>query len=309
LLTAFSILVASMPLIMFEGVKATAMQFAKLPGMAMKAAKGLAKFTFSVGGVQQSAMKALLDSTKGIGAGLNKWDPAEAMKAGWEAGGGVELATEYANKMTDALVKPFQQLDLPSLFQPSQQTLSAWEDVKSVLAELRDKLPAGVMGVPEEAQGTVKKIGELWARGVAMGMAQVRSAVKNLPLSKDPWKQQKEWTEEQAKYIESLYTPIENATKEYEKIMALNLGPKWTGRALEKLQEKIQGKEEKRQFAMTGQVGFVDYAKQIQNALLRKDDPAEKTAKNTEESKKLLALINTGISNLNAKPNVGVFAP
>jgi len=112
---------------------------------------------------------------------------------------------------------------------------------------------------------------------------------------------------ERAKVLtEGLMTPVERARKEFEKIQQLMpyMKPEMSKRALNKLADELRPK-----LVMTGQVGFVDYAKQIQNALLRKDDPAEKTAKNTEESKKLLALINTGISNLNAKPNVGVFAP
>ena len=52
----------------------------------------------------------------------------------------------------------------------------------------------------------------------------------------------------------------------------------------------------------TGRFSAVEYGKALQDAFLKSDDPAKKTAMNTKEANITLKLINIGIGILAGKP-------
>ena len=87
----------------------------------------------------------------------------------------------------------------------------------------------------------------------------------------------------------SLMTPLENAREELRNIRSLWAGftitPETAQRALDQLKDKLTPKIE---FAVTGRVGFAEFGRSIQDALLKPDDPQKKTAKNTADMKVLL---------------------
>ena len=99
--------------------------------------------------------------------------------------------------------------------------------------------------------------------------------------------------------VESLKTPLERAGDELSKIMSLQLDPEWAFRALEGLSEKVKGMTATpMEFVMTGQVGFAEFGRQIQSALLKPEDPQKKVAANTKKSAELLENIETKMDNL-----------
>ena len=106
-------------------------------------------------------------------------------------------------------------------------------------------------------------------------------------------------------FIQGLMTPIELAREKFENIMNLGLGDMWKGRALDKLVGDLQPQVE---FAVTGQIGFAEFGKRIQDVLLKPDDPQKKTARETERSRILLGEIKEEIAKGNTG-EVALFAP
>ena len=99
-------------------------------------------------------------------------------------------------------------------------------------------------------------------------------------MDEDFGRQQQKQQEAEA-MIKSLMTPLEKAREEYDQIMRMNMDNKWKERALDRLKK---GLETKTEFVMTGRVGFAEFGQRIQDALLKPDDPAKKTAAETKRT-------------------------
>ena len=124
---------------------------------------------------------------------------------------------------------------------------------------------------------------DAWRKGTAM-------LVKTQLLERQNFeeKQRKGREAETKSYTQGLMTPVEQLQEKFKKIMDMRLEPKWEARALEQLKSELTPKMD---LVVTGQVGFAEFGKRIQDALLKPDDPQKKTAANTKKTTELLETV------------------
>jgi tape measure domain-containing protein len=104
-------------------------------------------------------------------------------------------------------------------------------------------------------------------------------------------------------FMEGFRTPAEEAADKVKEIMEKPaLTEEQRLKALKRFRKDIEPKLE-----ITGQIGFAEFGKRIQEALLR-DDPNKETAKNTKEMAKVLHKIDENTKKLGG-PNIAVHAP
>jgi len=185
----------TLPAIMLEGAKMAANEFAKLPSLVAKVVKtgallpvDLAKATAQATGVIGKAQASVMDSAL---LGID-FDPANALRRGWERGGGTEVARQYGEEMADAIQDPFKNLDLPELFEPSQRTTNAWKEVNRITGDLRNKLPSKVAPGQDQTDDYARMFEEAMASNsvslasnpVSLDTTQAEQALKDLEKNK-----------------------------------------------------------------------------------------------------------------------------
>ncbi|MEE9592522.1 MAG: tape measure protein [Thermoplasmata archaeon] len=171
---------------------------------------------------------------------------------------------------------------------------SPFGEAISSLEELREKVAQVAQGLTD-AQVAMQKFAKL--PGVTKEMADEFARLTK----------QLSDLEARDQITKSLRTPLEESQERVAKMMELFdkglITPETLRRGLEREKKGLAPDQPEE---MAKRFGIADFGKQIQNALLQRDDPQKKTAEETEKSRIFLGQIKTGIDTLNNKPQPGM---